>query len=257
MKDQDNIISILNAVNAINSKPKKNSNTLTKQNIIPKLKHDLIISPDVDRLIVEAEEYNKSQTASSNITSNKTQQSYLQKENAYILTDEIKEPSFATELKIIEYSNTIEDLKKKENKLLLQIEEFKKNKILSSNEYNNNLKPDNFTPTVNTKELFQSIYKQVEEQKQLFLELKKKSIKIERDSDVYKENYERLIIENNDLKIRLKIAKEQIVSFETNKTDLLSALDQLNEILSKNNISNISSTEKSLNNRETDIKENS
>ena len=45
-----------------------------------------------------------------------------------------------------------------------------------------------------------------------------------------------MIVENNDLKTRLKIAKEQIVNYETNKLNLLSALNQLNEILSKSNI---------------------
>ena len=73
-------------------------------------------------------------------------------------------------------------------------------------------------------------------QKKLFLDLENHSIKIERDSNVYKENYERLIIENNELKTKLRIAKEQIVNYETNKTNLLLALDQLNEILAKSNI---------------------
>ena len=45
-----------------------------------------------------------------------------------------------------------------------------------------------------------------------------------------------MVIENNDLKTRLKIAKEQIVNYEANKIDLLSALDKLNEILSKSNV---------------------
>jgi hypothetical protein len=88
----------------------------------------------------------------------------------------------------------------------------------------------------NTKETLKSIYTQVEKQKKLFLDLKNYSIKIERESQVFKENYERLVIENNDLKTRLKIAKEQIVNYEANKIDLLSALDKLNEILSKSNV---------------------
>ncbi len=88
----------------------------------------------------------------------------------------------------------------------------------------------------NTKETLKSIYAQVEKQKKLFLDLKNYSIKIERESQVFKENYERLVIENNDLKIRLKIAKEQIINYEVNKIDLLSALDKLNEILSKSNV---------------------
>ena len=59
--------------------------------------------------------------------------------------------------------------------------------------------------------------------------------KKEQDSFFFKENYEKLIVENNNVKKRLAIAKEQIVIFESNKLDLLSSIDQLNEILSKTN----------------------
>ena len=56
MHDVDDINSILEAVNKINSKlPKKSKNTLITQNFVPKLNQELRISPDVDRLIQEAE----------------------------------------------------------------------------------------------------------------------------------------------------------------------------------------------------------
>ena len=62
MHNIDDINSILNAVNAINLKSKKRRiNPDPVQNFIPKLNQDLKISPDLDRLILEAEQYiNKS-----------------------------------------------------------------------------------------------------------------------------------------------------------------------------------------------------
>ena len=41
---------------------------------------------------------------------------------------------------------------------------------------------------------------------------------------------------NNDLKIRLSNAKQQLASFESNKLDLKSALDHLNKVLSRNSV---------------------
>ena len=113
--------------------------------------------------------------------------------------------------------------------------------------HNNNTSNETKNFISNTKENLKLIYSQVEKQKKIFVDLKNYSIKIERDSSVYKENYEGLVIKNNDLKIKLKITKEQITDYETNKKDLLSALDQLNEILSKSNIvGNISPNKLSL-----------
>ena len=51
-----------------------------------------------------------------------------------------------------------------------------------------------------TKENLKTIYRQVEKQKKIFLDLKNYSIKNERDFNFYKENYEKLIIENDDIK---------------------------------------------------------
>ena len=87
-----------------------------------------------------------------------------------------------------------------------------------------------------TKEKLIAIYKQVEKQKMIFLDLKNHSAKIEQNSNFFKENYEKLIIENNDVKKKLIIAKEQISVHESNKRDLLLSINQLNEISSKSNI---------------------
>ena len=60
MHNIDEINSILNAVNEINLKSKiKDINFGAEKNSIPKLNQDLKVSPDVDKIIKEAEEYKK------------------------------------------------------------------------------------------------------------------------------------------------------------------------------------------------------
>ena len=60
MHNIDEINSILNAVNEINLKSKiKDINFRAEKNSIPKLNQDLKVSPDVDKIIKEAEEYKK------------------------------------------------------------------------------------------------------------------------------------------------------------------------------------------------------
>jgi len=60
--------------------------------------------------------------------------------------------------------------------------------------------------------------------------------KLEYQSIIYKENYEKLVIENNSIKQRLGNAKQQINSFKESKSELEVALSNLNAILSKNSI---------------------
>ena len=60
MQEIDDITSILNAVNDINSKPKKKASRVeAPQNFIPELNKDLILPLDVDKIIREAEEHKK------------------------------------------------------------------------------------------------------------------------------------------------------------------------------------------------------
>jgi hypothetical protein len=68
--------------------------------------------------------------------------------------------------------------------------------------------------------------------------------KTEYESIFYRENYERLVIENNDIKKKLINAKEQIIVFEKNIEELNSAFENLNNILSKNSIIKLSDTMK-------------
>ena len=62
------------------------------------------------------------------------------------------------------------------------------------------------------------------------------TLKVKNKSIFYKENYERLIIENNEVNKKLINAKKQIVVFEQNITELEEGFENLNNILSKNSI---------------------
>jgi hypothetical protein len=249
MYSKDDINSILKAVNEINSKPKKKTtHTSATQISIPKLNQNLPIPSDIDLLISEAEKHQKKTLPIlPNNTNVQKQKNKEQNHGVLILTDEVEENS-NNYIKSIELKNIqINVLKEAENNLRNKIINLEQEKIISLKA---NKKIDEVTNyedfKKNTKENLQSIYKQVEKQKQLFLDLKNYSTKIERDSNVYKENYERLIIENNELKTRLKLTKEKISNYEDNKKNLLTALDQLNEIISKNNIVGISPQKSSI-----------
>ena len=242
MSNKNNIIDILNAINIINSSSKKKvANITTTQNSIPKFNINLSVPPDVDKLIREAEEYKKSSYLFSKTFITQDQSPQPQNDNVLILTDDLIDNSKDEDKNklILELNNKIINLEQTEKKLLFQIDILKKNRIFQSKteseseniEYE---EPNSFVSS--TKETLKLIYKQVEKQKQIFLDLENHSVKIERDSTLYKENYERLVVENHELKTKLKIAKEQIVNYESNKTNLLLALDSLNEILLKSNI---------------------
>ena len=238
MNSNYNINSILDAINKIHSGTKKTFlNKTASQKSVPSLDHKLILPPDVDRLIREAEEYKKLSINLPKTISTQNENISSEKEDFLILTDEFTSQPESNNQETLELLDKIKILERTEQKLRAEVESLKKNKIINSKTDIDITKQENLNNlSNNAKENLKSIYSQVEEQKRLFLELKKHALKTERDSNVFKENYERLIIENNELKTRLKIVKEQVVNYETNKKDLLSALEQLNEILSKNNI---------------------
>ena len=66
---------------------------------------------------------------------------------------------------------------------------------------------NNKNTTGDTKETLKSIYQKIKKQKNIFLDLKKNSINIERDYNFYKEIYEKLLIESHGIKKQLSIAK--------------------------------------------------
>ena len=283
MHDVDDINSILEAVNKINSKlPKKSKNTLITQNFVPKLNQELRISPDVDRLIQEAEKYKQNVSfelrqvdlaQNKNNLKEKKYDETFDNIQAQIVDDlyskftkRFKKNTlkviFNLRLEIKNLENKLENYEKQkipthkkkpllkseqllintEEKLRFQIIDLEQDKTIllqkikkfdELNDYKNNI--------IIKKEKLKSIYEQKKKKKIIFIDLTSYSKKIERDSFVFKESYEKLVIENSEIKKRLVIAKEQITTHEKNKLDLMQSINQLNEILSKENIvSNIS-----------------
>lgn len=166
----------------------------------------------------------------------------------YILHDEV-----ITSLKIQDSSIDILNkklilFKKSEEKLLLQIKDLEQDKTLLLLQVKKFGKLRNTTNIINnTKEILKSIYAKVKRQKQSFINLKNYSIKTEQESNVYKDNYEKLVVENDNIKKRLINAKDQIVTYENKKQEFLQSINQLNEILSKTNVvKNISSVKQIL-----------
>ena len=68
------------------------------------------------------------------------------------------------------------------------------------------------------------------------VDIQQKKTKTRAELIFFKENYERVIIDNDDLKKKLSISKERIIIFEKNIKELETAFDNLNNILSKNSI---------------------
>tara|TARA_B100000780_G_C20905923_1_gene360587 strand:+ start:99 stop:689 length:591 start_codon:yes stop_codon:yes gene_type:complete len=67
-------------------------------------------------------------------------------------------------------------------------------------------------------------------------EMYKFKTRLEHQTIIYKENYEKIIIENKDIKQRLENTKKQISSFQKIKSEILIAVTRLNETLSKSEI---------------------
>jgi hypothetical protein len=67
-------------------------------------------------------------------------------------------------------------------------------------------------------------------------EMYKFKTRLEHQTIIYKENYEKIIIENKDIKQRLENTKKQISSFHKIKSEILITVTKLNETLSKSEI---------------------
>ena len=135
MHNIDEINSILNAVNEINLKSKiKDINFGAEKNSIHKLNQDLKVSPDVDKIIKEAEEYKKQSLYKSpkvdlnkTKSDNKTQENIETQifENLYLKsTKKIKKNTLKTifdlHLKIKNLEKKLENLQTKKKDLLLK-----------------------------------------------------------------------------------------------------------------------------------------
>ena len=192
MEEKFNISSILGAVQDLNNKKRKNQKDLKepldlkivseeeKKISLPISNTD--IPPDVDRMILEAEQHLK-QPKKINIEADHR---FLELQKVNELLNNEKNIT----------NNEISNLKAEIIGL--------KNQILSVDEKNKQL-----------------------------LDLNKNSI---RDFEFYKENYEKLIISNNDLKVRLENVKEQVNNYESIRQELSVAINNLNNILSKSSV---------------------
>jgi hypothetical protein len=299
MQETHDIDSILNAINEIETKPKKKiSNTTSSQNFTPKINHELIISPDVDKIIKEAEEYkrkpqtkihqadlNKKESHKIEVQKNNNSLEDIQTqiiENLYSkFKKKVKKNTlkiiFELHLKIKNLENKIEHFqnkkdqsfsknkptpnfnnkeelsssannrnapnnrfnninplkeqvvetlkiqdssidilnekiksyKKIEEKLLFQIIDLEQDKTLLLNKVKRLNISDDYKNIINNMKItLKSVYKQIVKQKKIYLDLKTYSIKIKQDSNIYKENYEKLVIKNNDLETKLTASKK-------------------------------------------------
>jgi hypothetical protein len=117
---------------------------------------------------------------------------------------------------------TRDDVPPQADKIIREAEEFKKENIENSNFKNDkNLEID----------------KKIEEMEVAFnKKISELKTKLEYQTIIYKENYDRLLIENNDIKQRLANAKNHINSFQEVKLDIVSTISNLNQIITKSEI---------------------
>ena len=157
--------------------------------------------------------------------------------NKNFLKDEIVKSLEIQDSKINILNEKIKNYKNVEEKLRFQIIDLEQDKFLLLKKAEKFKKSNDYKNILNeTKESLKSIYKQVEKQKFFFLDLKNNSIKMETDFNFYKENYEKLIIENNDIKKRLSNTNQQVEAFESIKKELAFILENFNNVLTKNSI---------------------
>ena len=115
------------------------------------------------------------------------------------------------------------------DKIIREAEEYKKEKLSKLD-----IKTLSLDQGVSNDRLFSN----VEQDKTILLNKKitELKMKLEYQTIIYRENYEKIIIENNDIKQRLDNAKQQINSFKDNKSELEAALSNLSNVLSKSSI---------------------
>ena len=157
--------------------------------------------------------------------------------NKNILKNDIATSLIIQDSTISALNEKIKIFKTSEEKLRFQIIDLEQDKFLLLKKAEKFKKSNDYKNILNeTKESLKSIYKQVEKQKFFFLDLKNNSIKMETDFNFYKENYEKLIIENNDIKKRLSNTNQQVEAFESIKKELAFILENFNNVLTKNSI---------------------
>ena len=232
MHEINYINSILTAVDEINSRQKKRgmANVSSSQNFIPKLNKNLAIPTDVNNIISEAEEYKKKPLfdhAVSDLVKNKNTLKVISNLNLKIedlekklknfqfkklkttnidkvaLNSEAVHSTNTLELTIIKLNKKIENFKKIEDELRSQIIKISQDILLITGK---NKKLEDLYNSVkttkdekDTKIILRSIYNKVEKHRKIFINLNNNLFKTKRDLIFYKENYERLIIENDKI----------------------------------------------------------
>jgi len=267
MNEIHNINSILIAVDEINLGKKKNTNNNSvTQYLVPTLNQDSIIPPDIDMLIQEAEKYKKK--TSSNILikplilddeylineeNNKTlireegnkrlinkessenfendKELLLNEDNDRYLNDETQKNLSNVKIKTLKIQNLIiKDFEKNEEKLRFKITDLEQeiSVLKQKKTESNKTVPDN-----NHIEIKNNFDKQIKDLNIIHnLSIEKKV----NESFFYKENYERLVIDNHNINKKLVNTRNQIIVFEQNINELKHAFKNLNKILSKNSI---------------------
>jgi len=267
MNEIHNINSILIAVDEINLGKKKNTNNNSvTQYLVPTLNQDSIIPPDIDMLIQEAEKYKKK--TSSNILikplilddeylineeNNKTlireegnkrlinkessenfendKELLLNEDNDRYLNDETQKNLSNVKIKTPKIQNLIiKDFEKNEEKLRFKITDLEQeiSVLKQKKTESNKTVPDN-----NHIEIKNNFDKQIKDLNIIHnLSIEKKV----NESFFYKENYERLVIDNHNINKKLVNTRNQIIVFEQNINELKHAFKNLNKILSKNSI---------------------
>ena len=262
MNEIHNINSILIAVDEINLGKKKNTNNNSvTQYLVPTLNQDSIIPPDIDMLIQEAEKYKKK--TSSNILikplilddeylineeNNKTlireegnkrlinkessenfendKELLLNEDNDRYLNDETQKNLSNVKIKTPKIQNLIiKDFEKNEEKLRFKITDLEQeiSVLKQKKTESNKTVPDN-----NHIEIKNNFDKQIKDLNIIHnLSIEKKV----NESFFYKENYERLVIDNHNINKKLVNTRNQIIVFEQNINELKHAFKNLNKIL--------------------------
>jgi hypothetical protein len=157
--------------------------------------------------------------------------------NKNLLKDEVVKSLKIQDSTINILNEKIKNYKNVEEKLRSQLIDIEQDKFLLLKKAEKFEKSNDYKNILNeTKETLKSIYNQVKKQKLFFLDLKNNSIKMEIDFNFYKENYEKLIIENNDIKKRLSNTNQQVEAFESIKKELAFIFENFNNVLTKNSI---------------------
>jgi len=125
--------------------------------------------------------------------------------------------------------STIKKFEKNEEKLLLKIVDLEQDISLLNNKKKN-------SEESSSKYLKQELTNNLEKNNK---ESNQANFNAEMETNFYKKNYEKLIIENHDIKKKLTNTKNMTIIYEQNIKELEIAFENLKDILSKNSIINL------------------